>query len=263
MTNPAFTGACAIVTGASSGIGRALALELARRRARLALIGRQSERLATVREECLKAGAGQVETWSFDLAALSAIEGLVSEIEARMAAPVDLAIHAAGSVLIARVEDYPVADAVSLMNVNLLAGFALARALVPRMRPHGGTIGFISSGSAYRALPFQWAYAASKAGVERLAEALRLELTGSTIRIRVVSPGPVDTEMTSKPPTIAPARMLSGARRAPAPRDVAPAMLAAFASDRPRTELAIRVRIARWLSAFGAEPFDTLLRRRR
>ena len=43
------------------------------------------------------------------------------------------------------------------------------------MRPRGGTIGFISSGSAYRALPYQWAYAASKAGVERLAEALRVE----------------------------------------------------------------------------------------
>jgi short-subunit dehydrogenase len=262
MKTPPFTAACAIVTGASAGIGRALALELSRRGARVALLGREPTRLAAAREECLQAGAAQAETWSCDLGEVSKIEGLVSDIQARMAEPVGLAIHAAGLVLIARVEDYPVAEAARLINVNLLAGFALARALVPRMRTRGGTIGFISSGSAYRALPYQWAYAASKAGVERLAEALRLEVADSPIRIRVVSPGPVDTAMTSSPPTIAPARMLSGAKAAPMPAEIAPALLAAFASRRPRTELAMRVRVARWLSALGAEPFDTLLRRR-
>src|SRR5262249_14921687 len=105
--------------------------------------------------------------------------------------------------------------------------------------------------------------AASKAGLERLAEALRVELADSKIRVRVVSPGPVATDMTSSPPTIPPAKSLSRVADAPLPSAIAPAILAAFAGHSPRRELAMRPRIARWLSAFGAQPFDMLLRRRR
>jgi NAD(P)-dependent dehydrogenase (short-subunit alcohol dehydrogenase family) len=262
VTEPAFTGSCALVTGASSGIGRALAVELARRKARLALVGRRGEALAETRDLCLAAGAARADAWTFDLRNLPAIDGLVSEVGQRLGAPVGLAIHAAGSVLIARVEDYPIDRAQELIDVNLMAGFALARALVPRMREAGGgTIGFIASGTAYRAVPFQWAYAASKAGIERLAEALRLELAGSPVRVRVVSPGPVDTAMNSDPPTVGDAPMLSAAKAPPVPQAIAPAILAGFAGRRPRVELNRRVTITRWLSAFGAEPLDFLLRR--
>lgn len=261
MTATSFVETCTIITGASSGIGRALALELARRRARLALVARASDRLEAVRDACLAAGAMQAHAIPFDLADSSSIEVLVADSERRLGAPFGLAVHAAGSVLLARVEDYPLAEAISLLNVNLVAGFALARALVPGMRLHGGTIGFISSGSAYRALPYQWAYAASKAGIERLAEALRVELAGSKVRVRVVSPGPVDTGMTMNPPTVPPAMMLSK-DKPPSPEAMAPALLDAFAGNQARRELAPRVRVARWLSALGAEPFDTLLKRK-
>jgi 3-oxoacyl-[acyl-carrier protein] reductase len=254
---------CAIVTGASSGIGRSLALELARRGAALGLVARNPARLEAVRSDCLAAGARRVETWHFDLSDVAGIDGLVTEVQARLSEPVQLAIHGAGLVLVARVEDHPLAQTSRLINVNLLAGFGLARALIPAMRLTGGTIGFISSGSAYRALPYQWAYAASKAGIERLAEALRVELADTEIRVRVVSPGPVDTDMTTNPPTIAPAMMVSGTERARSPQAVAPALPEAFGGRAPRREFAGRVRMARWLSAFGAEPFDTLLRRRR
>lgn len=261
MTKAAFSETCVIITGASGGIGRAVAVELAKRRARLALVGRRTDALDETRELCLSAGAVRAETWAFDLVNLSGIEGLVANVEQRLGEPVALAIHAAGSVLLARVEDYPLEEATKLLTVNLLAGFALARALVPRMRSRGGTIGFISSGTAYRAVPFQWAYAASKAGIERLAEALRLELTGLPVRIRVVSPGPVDTEMNSNPPAIGTAAMLSAGKSPPSPQDMAPAILAAFAGTRARVELSRRVTITRWLSALGEEPFDSILRR--
>jgi short-subunit dehydrogenase len=262
VTAEAFQGSCAIVTGASSGIGRALALELARRGAALGLVARDPNRLEAARLDCLAAGARRAETWPFDLAEVAGIDGLVADIQTRLGEPVQLAIHAAGLVLVARVEDHPVAHTSQLINVNLLAGFALARALIPAMRVQGGTIGFISSGSAYRALPYQWAYAASKGGIERLAESLRVELADTPVRVRVVSPGPVDTAMTTNPPTIAPAVMISGKDRAPSPQATAPALLDVFAGRHARRELASRVRLARWLSAFGAEPFDTLLRLR-
>lgn len=255
-----FAEACALVTGASSGIGRALAVELAKRKARLALVGRRGDALEETRKMCLAAGAAKAEALPFDLRNLSAIDGLVGEAEQRLGAPISLAIHAAGSVLIARVSDYPVEKAQELMDVNLMAGFALARALVPRMRT-GGTIGFITSGTAYRAVPFQWAYAASKAGIERLAEALRLELAGSSVRVRVVSPGPVDTAMNSNPPSVGDAPMLSAAKRPPSPQAISPAILAGFAGNRPRVELNRRVTITRWLSAFGAQPLDFILSR--
>jgi short-subunit dehydrogenase len=260
MTATSFVRTSALVTGASSGIGRALALELSRRGARLALVARAPERLEAVRVACLSAGAALAEAVPFDLADAHSIEGLVADVDRRLGELPSLAIHAAGLVLIARVEDYPVAEAIQLLNVNLVAGFALARALAPGMRTNGGTIGFVSSGSAYRALPYQWAYAASKAGIERLAEALRVELAGTKVRVRVVSPGPVDTGMTSNPPTIPPAMMLSGMNKPPSPEAMAPAILDAFAGNRARRELAPRVRVARWLSALGAEPFDSLLK---
>jgi short-subunit dehydrogenase len=262
MADAAFTAACALVTGASSGIGRAVAVELGRRRARVALLGRDAGRLSAAREECIAAGATAAEVFAIDLSDQSVIEAVVRDVETRLARPVDLAIHAAGSVLMARVEDYPLDQAAALLDVNLLAGFALARALIPGMRARGGTIGFISSGSAYRALPYQWAYAASKAGIERLAEALRVELADSPVKVRVVSPGPVDTAMTTNPPTIPPAVSISSRAGVPSAKEVAPAILDAFAGRSARTEMAMRVRLARWLSAFGAEPFDTLLRRR-
>lgn len=260
MTQP-FAEACALVTGASSGIGRALAVELAKRKARLALVGRRGDALEETGKMCLAAGAVRAEALPFDLRNLSAIEGMVGEAEQRLGAPINLAIHAAGLVLIARVSDYPVEKAQELMDVNLMAGFALARALVPRMQAGGGTIGFIASGTAYRAVPFQWAYAASKAGIERLAEALRLELAGSAVRVRVVSPGPVDTAMNANPPSVGDAPMLSAAKAPPSPQAIAPAILAGFAGNRPRVELNRRVTITRWLSAFGAEPFDFILSR--
>ena len=107
MTQP-FAEACALVTGASSGIGRALAVELAKRKARLALVGRRGDALEETGKMCLAAGAVRAEAMPFDLRSLSAIEGMVGEAEQRLGAPINLAIHAAGSVLIARVSDYPV-----------------------------------------------------------------------------------------------------------------------------------------------------------
>ena len=263
MTSAPFANASALVTGASSGIGRALALELARRKAKLALVGRNAGRLAETGRLCREAGAGKIETFAVDLADVSAVAGLVADVERRLGEVPQLTIHAAGVLLLARVEEYPLAEAQSLMNVNLMAGFELARALVPRLKAGGGgTLGFISSGTAYRAVPFQWAYAASKAGIERLAEALRVELSGTPIRVRVVSPGPVGTGMLNNPPTVGSVSMLSRVDAPPSPDSIAPQILAAFAGSRARTDLTMRVRIIRWLSALGAEPFDTMLRRR-
>ena len=111
-------------------------------------------------------------------------------------------------------------------------------------------------------MPYQWAYAASKAGIERLAEALRVELAGSPIKVRVVSPGPVGTDMLNRPPAVGSAPMLSRVDTLPSPESIAPQILAAFAGSRVRTDLTMRVRVIRWLSALGAEPFDTILRRR-
>ncbi len=261
MTSLPFAQTCALVTGASSGIGRALALELARRGARLALVGRNAGRLTETQLQCQAAGAARVETFAFDLVHVADIEGLVAQIEERLGEPPKLSIHAAGVVLLASVENYPLSEVQSLLNINLVAGFALARALIPRMRQTGGTIGFVSSGTAWRAVPYQWAYAASKAGIERLAEALRLELASTPITVRVVSPGPVDTELHSNPPAIGKAPMLSEAKAPPDPSEVAPAILAAFAGRRARVDLAMRPRLVRWLSALGPEPLDWLLRR--
>jgi NAD(P)-dependent dehydrogenase (short-subunit alcohol dehydrogenase family) len=203
-----------------------------------------------------------VETFAFDLTRVEGIESLVGDIVQRLGETPSLAIHAAGVLLLSRVEDYPLAEARSLMDANLMAGFALARAMVPRLKQEGGTIGFISSGTAYRAVPYQWAYSASKAGLERLAEAMRVELHDTPIRVRLVSPGPISTDMLNRPPSVRSAPMLSRAKAPPTPEQIAPWILKSFAGRSARAEYNLRALIIRWLSALGAEPFDTLLRRR-
>lgn len=262
MTIVPFARSCSLVTGASNGIGRALAVELARREARLALVGRNADRLTETARLCTEAGAAKVAVFAFDLARIEGIEALVDDIEQRMGETPSLVIHAAGVLLLARADEYPLAEAQRLMNVNLMAGFALARSLVPRLKSKGGTIGFISSGTACRAVPFQWAYAASKAGIERLCEAMRVELSGTSVRVRVASPGPVGTDMLNKPPSVGSAPMLSRVDSPPSPEKIAPWILASFAGRRARAEYTVRLSVIRWLSALGAEPFDTLLRRR-
>jgi short-subunit dehydrogenase len=189
-----------LLTGASGGIGGALARHYARPGVHLALWGRDMARLTAVAETCRAAGAS-AEPRSLDITDLdAALAALAAEDEAN---PIDLALFASGRGDI-RAPGDKVEDArlvARLAAINLTAPAALAAALAGRMAERGqGNIVLIGSAAAFHALPFAAAYSGTKAGLARFAAALRLGVREYGVKVTLVSPGFVDTAAGRKVP---------------------------------------------------------------
>jgi NAD(P)-dependent dehydrogenase (short-subunit alcohol dehydrogenase family) len=181
----------AVVSGGGSGLGREVALELARRGYDLALLGRRREPL----EETL-ALAGQRERGLIlpcDVRDAVALERCAGEVQARWEAAA-LVVPAAGVTCIAAVEETSPDDFAAIVDTNLTGVFLLIRALLPAMRKRGrGWIIPLLSVAARRGFPGWGAYCASKWGLAGLVEVLREELRGSGVRISALYPGATDT----------------------------------------------------------------------
>ena len=187
------TGNTALVTGASRGIGRAIALRLAQLGARLLLVARDREALTAVQQEIVQAGAA-AEILPCDLTSASEIAALASRIDA--AGDCDILINAAGIGKIgAPLHQMPVEDYDAVLSTNLRAPFLLMRAVVPGMIARGaGYIVNISSLAGQGPLADGAAYAASKWALNGLTYSAAEELRTHNIRVSVVAPGSVNTE---------------------------------------------------------------------
>ena len=183
-----------LVTGASGELGGALALTYARTGARLSLWGRDADRLSKVAEACTSAGAAAAHLRGLDLTDIDAALAAIALEDA--AAPFDIAVFASGLGDI-RAEAVLVESATLVAQlglVNFVAPAALAAELGGRMAARGhGRIVLIGSAAAFHALPFAVAYAASKAGLARFADALRINLQPLGVQVTLVSPGFIDT----------------------------------------------------------------------
>lgn len=179
-------GRTALVTGASRGIGRAVAAALAGAGARLILLARDERRLAPVAAELNARAIG------CDVANATDIEGVL----ATFAEPPDILVNNAGVFDLARVEDTTPRAFESALDVNLVGPFRLIRAFLPTMRErrHGDIVS-IGSIADHATFPENGAYAASKHGLRALHDVLRAELRGSGVRVTLVSPAPVDTPL--------------------------------------------------------------------
>lgn len=189
-----------LITGASGGLGGALARHYAAPGRRLLLWGRNRARLEVVAAACRAVGA-TVAIRMLDLSDSAAAVAALSEEDA--AGRIDLAIFAAGlgdtRVPGAVVED--AAQIVRLALVDFVAPAAMAAALAERMaRRGGGGIVLIGSAAAFHALPFAAGYAGSKAGLARFAEALRIGVKSHGVRVTLVSPGFIDTAAARRTP---------------------------------------------------------------
>ena len=183
-----------LVVGASGELGGALARHYAETGAALWLWGRDETRLQQIAALCRNAGAASTATRSLDLRDVdSAIAAIACDDDA---AHFDLVIIASGSGDI-RAEGALVEDAglVSrLGSVNFVAPAAIAAEIGSRMVQRGrGAIVLIGSAAAFHALPFAAAYAGSKAGLARFADALRIALRPHGVCVTLVSPGFIDT----------------------------------------------------------------------
>jgi NADP-dependent 3-hydroxy acid dehydrogenase YdfG len=185
-------GRTALVTGASRGIGAAVARRLAAEGVRVALLARSA---AALRDLASELGRGAIAIPG-DLRRPDAPEVVAAAFrEAALDVP-DIIVNNAGAFLIAPAHETTVDAFRDTLEVNLVGPFGLVRRFLPGMRARGAghvvTIGSIADRAIF---PGNAAYAASKHGLRALHEVLRAELRGSGVRTTLVSPGPVDTEL--------------------------------------------------------------------
>lgn len=191
---PPLDGASVLVTGASSGIGAALARELAPRVGRLLLVARRTERLDALAIELRATRPGLVvDVRGCDLADPQQVQALAAAVDKD--GGVDVLINNAGLGVIELLERTAPDRLDNMLRVNVLALTWLTTALLPGMvqRGRGGVIN-ISSGFGLTWMPAVAAYAGSKAYVNFFSEALRTELRGTGVFVTQVCPGPVRTE---------------------------------------------------------------------
>ncbi len=189
-----------LITGASSGLGAAIARHYAAPGRTLLLWGRDAVRLAQIAEECRGRGAC-ASVRSLDLIDSQAAVAVVEAEDG--AGAIDIAILAAGLGDIQAADEQVESPAriIGLGIVNFVTPCAMAAALAARMAARGqGRIVLIGSAAAFHALPFAAAYAGSKAGLARFARALRIGVEPHGVRVMLVSPGPIDTPAGRKVP---------------------------------------------------------------
>jgi short-subunit dehydrogenase len=206
MDDFVFAGGTAVVTGAASGIGAAVATELARRGARLVLVDRDADRLAGV------AGATGAETHVVDLADPAAVVALGERV--RVDHPrVRLLVNNAGIALGGRFDQVTLAEYEEIIDVNFRAVVRLTHTLLPALRAEPGShLVNVSSLFGLVAPAGQSAYAASKFAVRGFSEVLRAELAGE-VGVTTVHPGGIKTRIAES------ARVGSGVDRAEYERD--------------------------------------------
>jgi len=180
----------ALVTGASSGIGAAIARALGAAGFSVALAARRADRLAAVAGEIEQAG-GRASAHPLDLADPASIDACFDAAE-RALGPIDTLVNNAGISVPGLLHEVAPADFAREIAVNLVGPALLARRAIAALRARNapGDLVFISSENAISPRPYQPGYTASKWGLEGLARTLKLECEGTGIRATIVRPGP-------------------------------------------------------------------------
>ena len=187
-------GKVAIVTGASSGIGREIAIEAAHAGARLVLVARNESRLSEVAEQCRATGT-EAQAVIGDVRLSDTVSDAVSLAVGRFGA-IDVLVPCAGVYTEESAGD-ELAQFDEQIETNLRAPYLLIRAALPHMRA-GAAIVLISSHAATVGFPRAAGYCASKAGLEQLQKALTLELAPRGIRVNAVAPGIILTPLNAE-----------------------------------------------------------------
>ena len=210
-----------LVTGASAGIGAAVARDLAAAGATVGICARRSDRLAEVLADCRRSSP-ESRMWTVDLADLESVTAFARQAEAELGG-IDILINNAGIPKRRHVRDLTTAEVEAVMNINYLSPVRLTLALLPGMLDRGeGRIVNVSSIAARFGPPREAAYAASKAAITAFSESMRVDLAGSGITVHVVNPGVIDTDLFHLPdnePSLSDLEALPAADLAAAIRD--------------------------------------------
>jgi NADP-dependent 3-hydroxy acid dehydrogenase YdfG len=229
-------GSVALVTGASSGIGRAIALALASAGTSLALVGRRADELREVAEQA----ESRAEIYVLDLTDDPALADLPRQVESDLGR-LDLLVHSAGAFALGPISGAPVEDLDAQYRVNVRAPYLLTQLCLPMLRAARGQIVFVnSSAGVARARSGVSQYAATKHALRALADSVRDEVNPDGVRVLSVFPGRTATPMQAL------VHELEGREYRPGellqPEDVAAAVAAAVAlpSSAEVTEIDVR-----------------------
>lgn len=186
-------GKVALVTGASQGLGRALALAYAREGARLVINARSEGSIRPVAEEVESLGA-QVLAVPADIAESESVDRLVSQTAERFGG-IDVLVNNAGLLgPRVKIEEFPEDEWRRVIEANLTGSFLVSKAAIPYLNAGASVINLVS-GVSVEGRPEWGAYSVSKFGVEGLNQILAAELKGRGVRVNAVDPGGMNTEM--------------------------------------------------------------------
>jgi NADP-dependent 3-hydroxy acid dehydrogenase YdfG len=183
----------ALITGASSGVGRAIALDFARLGVRVLLAGRNTDKLRNVQDEILRLG-GTAESFQVDLSNDQQLQNFAEHAQKRLPR-LDFLVHSAGVFRMAPIATATLEDFDSQYRCNVRAPFFLTQALLPQLIAARGAIAFINSTAGETSHPNISQYAASKHALKALADTLRLELKGQGVRVLSLMLGRTATPM--------------------------------------------------------------------
>lgn len=188
-------GKVVLITGAGSGMGRQLALELVRRGAKVALVDFRKETLAETAKLVSDLG-GVCSTHVLDVTDSKAVKAVPAAVKKALGEP-DAIINNAGIIQpFVKVNDLKIEDAMHVMNVNFTGPLTLTKAFLPGLisRPEAHILN-VSSMGAYAPVPGQSVYGASKAAIKLFTEGLRSELLNTKVGVTVVFPGAIETNI--------------------------------------------------------------------
>ena len=194
MNNSGLKGRKALVTGASKGLGRAMAIALAKNGAHLILVSRDREKLEAVAKEITDDG-GQADVFPADITKEEQVLQLEADVRSRVG-QVQILINNAGTNLRRDITDFTLAEWRGVQDTNLTSAFLMCRAFVPHMKGTGyGRIINMTSIMAHVSIPQRSLYSSTKAALLGITKALALELAAEGITVNGISPGPIATEM--------------------------------------------------------------------
>ncbi|WP_343710285.1 SDR family NAD(P)-dependent oxidoreductase [Mycobacterium sp.] len=216
-----------LITGASSGVGAALARRLAEAGAVVGLTARRRDRLAEVLADCRRASPAST-MWVADLADSAAIAALAARAWDELGG-IDVLVNNAATPKRRVVSALDPAEVETVMRVNFFAPMRLTLAVLPRMLQRGsGIIVNVSSVGGRLGIVHETAYCASKFALCGWSESLAVDLHGTGVAVKLIQPGPVDTEIWDQPGSETP---LYSGPKVPAAQ-VADGIVAALGSDR-------------------------------
>ncbi|MEA5012173.1 MAG: SDR family oxidoreductase [Angelakisella sp.] len=184
----------AVVTGANRGLGKEVALRFSEEGAKVILVGRNADAANAVKQLIEEKG-GMAEVFAADVTNPDSVNDIAAQIEQKYGR-VDILINNAGISIERPLNDMAIDVWKQIIDTNLNSVAIVTKAFLPMMiRQQSGNIVNVGSGAGLRGLPGSCAYSASKAGVICLSQALGDELRNFGIRVNVICPGPIDTEL--------------------------------------------------------------------